>query len=911
MTKFGLAALAVLLCAGTAQAQVAKTLALDFAPPEMAVQPICKARASDADLIDKWGHWDGKSPPDGDPALISRELRRLDDIDAVKWDPTIQAAILALHKASPKFTDDDVLQAQINQMIATGQLKALTESGLVQKLLDRGDKITSKMQYALSGWLIEGTGIAKDPVRGTALLMDAGYGGNADALLALSRMSVIGQAPAGWDIAPDLAVTMAFGAVVGQMDPLICDRIARIAREFTAGTVVSVNDALAMRWYRFAADLGDPVSAWRVVEYHLQSELVTKDNDVLMTYLRKAADGGLPYAMVSLARILEVGALVPQDVAAAKALYEKAAGLDDHAAMVRLSAFLEARLPTDPSLRPAYADSLNRLAALPDAPGWAFAKQAALVLEDKGRWPGAEEALRLWQEGAKRQDPGSIHALAQAELGRAKTDADFYAAVDPLIQLVSGAGDVAAATDVKAAFMCKAPHAPLLREAAYWAGTENFIGSQSMEVTPAVFADLTAKSDPLSMAALQTQAMFKRATPLANMLAVLNDTGATPSALAFWASYSSDVAGTKTATAALALSRAVTPAQKAHAIDLFNEAVAASDSGAPLKLAAALLQDPNLLNRTKALALLHPLADSGSGEAMALLQIADPSTYPTPQSVYAKYARAIADKGDFSALLMAIPFLADPADREVYRARATELMNCNFGEAIAFATMWGGMGQTDETRRWLSIASELAGQDSWLMVVLADTQREQLGAEGLASAVALYEKSDAMGNKTAIQRLITIYGVRGTPTYDAARAAALYAKLIPRLDPGAVPDLLTELTRRNPALAVTLETNLDFDALYQKAAEAGNPSAMREYARRLRAAATTPQEIKVANDWLIRAAKVGDVKAMVLLSQAYSLGVGIEASPALAKEWLQRAADAGDPTAVGLVKLLDTQAVTK
>jgi TPR repeat protein len=178
-----------------------------------------------------------------------------------------------------------------------------------------------------------------------------------------------------------------------------------------------------------------------------------------------------------------------------------------------------------------------------------------------------------------------------------------------------------------------------------------------------------------------------------------------------------------------------------------------------------------------------------------------------------------------------------------------------------------------------------------------------------ASAVALYEKANAMGSKTAVQRLLVIYGVRGQPNYDAARAADLYIKLIDRSDPAVIPDLLAELTRRNPALAVTVDTRIDLDALYQKAAEAGNPSAMREYARRLREAAKRPEEIKAATDWLVRASEAGDAKAMVLLSQAYSLGVGIAPSPELAKQWLQRAADAGDPTALDLVKLLETQGV--
>lgn len=164
-----------------------------------------------------------------------------------------------------------------------------------------------------------------------------------------------------------------------------------------------------------------------------------------------------------------------------------------------------------------------------------------------------------------------------------------------------------------------------------------------------------------------------------------------------------------------------------------------------------------------------------------------------------------------------------------------------------------------------------------------------------------------MGSKTAAQRLLKLYGVRGAPEYDAARAADLYVTLIARSDPVAIPELLAELTRRNPALAVTVDLRLDLDTLYQKAAEAGSPAAMREYARRLGEAAVKPAQVQAATGWLIRASQAGDAKAMVLLAQDYALGVGVAPSIALAHRWLQRAADAGDQDAVDLIKLMVMQ----
>jgi len=910
MTIFRQTACAVMICAATvaqAQKQPPQTLTLDFAPPDMVVEPICLPRASDADLTKFWGAWDGITLPDQDPSLITRDLRRLTEIDAVAWDPTIQKAILALAKGDYKFTPDDVLLAQINQMLALGQFNALVDSGLVSKLLAKSDNASSRIQFVLSGLLNEGIGIARDPTRGAELLVSAGYGGNADALLALTKLRVAGAAPKDWGITPDLAFNMAFGALVGQMDPLICDRIKRIAREYTAGTVITRDDVMAMRWYRFAADLGDPISAWRVVEYHLESELVTKDNAQLMTYLEKASDGGLPYAMVTLGRILEAGALAPQDIPAAESLYKRAAALGDRDALLRLSAFLEARLKTQPELRAEFIDTLQRLSNLPNAPAWAFSKQAALILQDEGRWTGQAASRPLLLEAAKRQDPSAIRALAQIDLGLARTDAQFYAALDPLIQMVPNYGDVSAVTEVQQAFMCKAPTSPKRQEAAYWQNVEATIGSSSLEIGPTQLASLNAGADPIAMATLQAQALSGRAVSLATLMALLPDKQA--SATRLWADYAVNFAGVSTAFANLELSRAKTPAQRDAALALFRKAVALGEPEAALKLASALLQEPDFSHRSEALVLLEPLAAQGIGEAMSLLQIADPIAYPKPAAVYAKYAQAIDARGDFRSLLLAMPFLDDTAQREIYRARAIEAMNCTFDEAILFANVWGNLGDQPETQRWISIAAELVGHDAWQLIVLGDTQRAYLGTEGLETAIALYEQSNKLGSKTAVQRLLKLYGVQGDPRYDEERAADLYEALISRSDPAGIPDLLAELTRRNPALAVILDLRLDLDDVYQKAAEAGSPPAMREHARRLRETAKLPAEVAAATDWLIRASEAGDAKAMLQLSQAYSLGVGVKPAVDLAQSWLERAAEAGEPSAIELIKLLDTQAV--
>lgn len=881
----------------------AQTVPLLFEPPEMAMSPVCLARAPDKDLIAEWSVWDGRALPDRDVGLINRDIRRLAEIDPVAWDPTIQQVVRLLPGVSRGFTPEHGILARIDQMIAMGQLRELKAEGLVQQLLDRGDQNSPKMLNALAGFLNEGIGIERDTVRGAEMLMAAGYGGNADALLTLSRLAVAGTAPEGWDINPQLAVTMAFGSLVGQIDPLICDRIARIAREYSNGEVVSMDHPLAVRWYRFAADLGDPIAAWRVAEYELQSELVSKDNAVLVTYLTKAAAGNLPYAQVALGRIYEAGALVPKDLVQARVLYEAAAAGNDRAGLIRLSGFLEAQLPVDPTVEPDFLAALDRLAALEDAPSWVFGKLAAHILDAKGRWAGQAEARALLVKGAALDDSMSIMMLAQIDFGLARTEAEFFGAVDMLIHAVTTLGEAAPTADLQGAFLCKAPQAPRVEEGAYWASAEAAIGSSSTKFSGPALQRLADNPDPLEMAALQTQALYGRATPLANLLSVLELNGAAESEIAFWTEYSGGFSSVGTARAGLALARAATPAARLAALDQFRAAVAAGDDGAALKLAKVLLDDREDAARTIALGLLLPLAAGGDGAAMALLPVADPATYPTPRAAAEAFAEIIAERGDFNALMLALPHLTDPAERETYRGRAVTAMHCGFPDALAFAIAMGAQGDADEARHWLTVAQHLVGQDAWQIVELADTTRSLLGAEGEVQALAYYEQAYALGNRTAVLRLLRLQGKPTSEGYDRDRVVTLYTDLVALSEPSEVSAVLEDLSRKDRVLGAAVEARLDLDQLYASAAAAGNPSAMREHARRLQLAAVTVDDLAASTDWLVKASQAGDAPAMVMLAQAYSMGVGVPASIDEARGWLMKAAEAGDPNAIEMVKL--------
>jgi len=59
------------------------------------------------------------------------------------------------------------------------------------------------------------------------------------------------------------------------------------------------------------------------------------------------------------------------------------------------------------------------------------------------------------------------------------------------------------------------------------------------------------------------------------------------------------------------------------------------------------------------------------------------------------------------ALMLALSFLTDPAQRETYHARAVTVMACTFPEALAFANATHSIGDDAEAQRWLTIAITL------------------------------------------------------------------------------------------------------------------------------------------------------------------------------------------------------------
>ncbi|MGB8812486.1 MAG: hypothetical protein WCC57_04815 [Paracoccaceae bacterium] len=887
-------------------AATGQTIDLLFEPPPVPSEQVCITRAPDEDLVQTWQTWDGKSLPDLAPELVKRDLRRLMELDPQHWQETITKALALMPSIDPGYDDDKATFDRVELLIATGQLRELTNLRLVPQLLASDLAKAPRGQNALSKYLMRGIGIKQDTAAGLALLVQAGYGGNADALLELASMQIAGKTVPGWDVTPDLAVTMAFGALVGQLDPMICDRVTRIAREYANGEIVTRDIGLSERWFRFSADLGDAVAAWKVAEMHMRSEDLTKDNATLVTYLTKAAEGGLSYAEVTLGRAFELGAIVPQDTSRAAELYRRSAEFGDRAGTMRNALFLQARAKADPTQTGAYFAALDALVQTPDAPAWAFVAQADRILALKGRWSGEAEAIELLIKAKAMGDGSAIQRLASIRYRTATTPADFYRTVDDMIYTVHGLGTIDPMADLQTAFTCRSPAAPQIQEALYWREVENATATKTASFDPADLERMAQTKDPLAEARLQTQAIYGRPSALAQYISLIQQGDYPPTALPFWEAYAQRFENVLQAQGSLALKSAQTEPEREAALRFFRAALAKGEIAAGVDLATALLENPALppALRAEALAALLPLAEKGNGLAMEMLPRADPDRFPTLQAVFDTYAPAIDARGDFDALLLALPFLTDPAMRADYIARATTITACNFDQSIKFTNALGASGDTAGFQKWFAISDFLSEKDGWRMAQLGDALNKHGTEADFDRSLALYTAANKAGDRSATHRLLNIYGRSTARTYDPAKAAQLYVDLVNFSTPQQLPPVLDRLRTAEPAIQTVAYRSIDETALYLTAAKAGNPVAMREYALIIRKNAQSPAEVDESTDWLERAAQTGDVEAMVAYADALAFGLGTAVSREDALVWLQKAASLGSEDARLKVKTL-------
>lgn len=896
----------------------AAPLDIRFLPPDISRDPICEPRPTDDVVTARWMDWDGSRMPDLSTSQIRRDLRLLRGIDADRWFDTIIAATMLLRELDTGYSETDMLMDHVDLHIAAGRISDMQNTGLTERLLAIDVSTSLRAQLLLSEMLMSGTGVPRDRELAMSHLVSAGYGGNSEALIVLAEMTIDGVQVPGWDISPEVAVTLAFGSLVGGLDPAICDRMNRIANEFRTGTLVRQDMPLAEEWYRLSADLGDFNAAWSVAQMHMESNGIVKDNETLLAYLEQAAAGGLTFAQAELGSIYEMGALAEQDLDLARHLYTQAAETGYPFAQVRLAQLLGDLDDPTPDEHAAWLQSLRALTELDDPPDWAFIQLGDEMLRAEGRWAGEAVALALY-ERAHEIDPTqplTISRLVNLRMNRLSDYQSYLDVIGPLERSVRINGSNGPIVQLRNAYMCQSPRAPEVQRARFWAAAEDM----SANLTPVLSdTDLQAAMldpDPDLLATVQSQSLSGRGTAFA-IFALMQEG-------------SSSIAGDRDLLARLARSADSSPMSEigklqirlagedgpsAATLDLLRTAVEAGEPSARTQLLRALTADPHptadQLSEIRLVA--ETLAADGNGAAMRTLVDLEGRDAAATNAIRLEYQNTIAARGDFDALVFAMEGMSAGPEADVYVQRARAAMDCDLLSSLEMARATHRLARQSDAETWLNIAAIVVDDVGWQLIALGDAVLQISGErDGVRRALALFERAVAAGDRVGILRLLALRDDdRFDLDLDDAGTADLYIELVALTEVSGIPDVLERLRLESSAVQAMVTDVVDPRMIYADAALAGSAVAQLELARIVRREGQGPDALVRYATLLTSAAEQGEADAMVLLSEAYSYGLGVSPSLEASRTWLLRAAEAGNAGAIATVRLLTLEETTK
>jgi TPR repeat protein len=873
----------------------AAQIPVDFAPPQIAPSSLCAAQTNIDKIISRAQSWPTVDASSVNPEQMLSDIQALRDLDPEGYFDLAETGFAILASNASSALVERALVDRIRYYVAAKKQPELLALGLVDKLEAGGASLSSRALDMLADAYLDGLGVAQNLERGEAYLLAAATRGSSDALLRAAKMRSEGLL-AQYKLDPRTAVTLAFGAILGEVDPGICSRIGRIARYYSAGDIVKQDYGLAERWLRVAADLGDPLAAWKVARFHLSSELIKKDNTVLLKYLRQAADHGVPQAEVELGEVYENGSLAPLDLDKAEALYQSAAGRGYRLGHVRLVGLLEHR-PDNPDAASRLEAALRSLTARTDAPASAFTKLAQIILAGRGRWAGEDEATALLEKSVELKSADGALMLAELTMGKTNTGGAFDRAVTLLNFAVSDGGKSNGMFALRDAYMCFGPQAPQLELAEVWRKNALAAGN-------ATVATLTSgQSDVEQGALVQSQALSGQAGLTARFFDMLSKENIGPEVKAFWQSRVEQDPEAENALAKLLMAAGNNASAVELSIKLLESAARSGSDAARNTLANVLLQErsgPEVTGR--AIDLLTESASHGSGAA--ILRLADLEKTPI-QSEFAHFAIAVEDRGDLDAMLLAAQLSPAQADRTAYLARALRVASCSFNDVLKLARAHMVAKDENSAAHWLGIATHLTGEKGWQYKALADEYATIGKLKYQGQILPLLEDAVRYGQFSALQSLLEMRADPASSAYDLARTVSLIQKAATVATPSQLVDLARRIDKTRAAVRVQILKSVKIDAFYRKSAEAGDPQGMREWAKYLQQTARTHAQLTEAMDWMERAADKGDPEAMLLLAKAYTLGIGREASLDRAVDLLKTASGKGNKDASKMLKAMD------
>jgi hypothetical protein len=410
---------------------------------------------------------------------------------------------------------------------------------------------------------------------------------------------------------------------------------------------------------------------------------------------------------------------------------------------------------------------------------------------------------------------------------------------------------------------------------------------------------------PEAIAAIQTLALRGRPQMVASQAhRVQADPLASEAARRFWAAQVNRSDQALEAFAEIEFDLARTPAERDLAIELFRRIYLNNGVTTALDLAIALTEynarDPQIAQEI--VTLLTMAGNRGEGGAIRLLSRLQSETRSEAQ-VYAQFAEKIEARGDFLAMMFAIPHI-DAVQVDDYIDRAVSLMSCGTKDADELGDAHAIRGQGALSNQWRQIGLHFEGGHVLSKLRLSNRQVAFFDDGTAPDPVAVAKRRLAEGDAAARVQLIALTINPALETYDPQAALGYMVEAF-QSGPKADRAALATLYRGAPEeVQAPLAQQIDVGALLRVAADTGDVAAAYEYAMMLRAQATGPALLARSAQWLQTAAERGHTPAMYEYGYVLGFGLGLEADPKEALVWLGQAQTAGHPEAAKTAQLL-------
>ncbi len=278
----------------------------------------------------------------------------------------------------------------------------------------------------------------------------------------------------------------------------------------------------------------------------------------------------------------------------------------------------------------------------------------------------------------------------------------------------------------------------------------------------------------------------------------------------------------------------------------------------------------------------------------------------TQADVYAAFADEIEARGDFIALLFALPHI--PRDRVAdYVDRAVSVMNCSSQDAYELAEALSGIGDTAAAAQWIEVATTMTLGNALSKLGLTNRQMLTFAQGAAPTEYEVYQRRLAEGDARALQSLYALAADPDLQTWNPEAAAEHLLAILAQGTAEGDDFALQRLALADPAIRDLVEDRVDVIGIYTRAAQRGDPALAYGLARLLQERAVTVTDLAQARDWMTRAAEGGEVPAMADLGRMLAIGLGGPADRQAALQWLDQAGRAGDAAAADLARLIRLQ----